>query len=190
MKQTVEMAVLVSSFAARKHAVISSFAESCAALDGDFWDVGCYGGNVAFLMRKAAPGKTIRLFDSFSGLPAATEQDGIVTPVSGMFATPATRVHEMLGIVHAGWVPGTFKGLEDSRIALAHIDLDLYEGIKASLAFIAPRLVPNGIIIVDDYGASGWAGVTEAVNEYLVENPNKAAIVYAPTQAVIMGVKQ
>lgn len=147
---------------------LKEIAQKAVELDGEFWDVGCNGGGSAAVMREIVPVKIFRLFDSFEGLPASTEEDGQHgkdTPI-GEFALPNQDFLRRLGIIHPGWVPDSFKGLEDTKIALAHVDLDYYKGTKEALLFILPRIVPNGFVIVDDYGSS-WVGVKPAVDEVI-----------------------
>ncbi len=50
------------------------------------------------------------------------------------------------------------------RIALLHIDTDIYEPAKIGLDYLYERIVPGGIILLDDYGV---AGETDAVDEFL-----------------------
>lgn len=40
--------------------------------------------------------------------------------------------------VHAGLIPQSFAGLEASRIAFAHVDLDIYSAVRDCLAFVWP----------------------------------------------------
>lgn len=139
-------------------------------LDGEFWDVGCNAGGSAAVMKAAVPCKHIRLFDSFEGLPASTEEDGANgrSREVGMFAIEAPECLQRLGTVHIGWVPETFKGLENSKIALAHVDLDYYRSMKEALEFILPRVVLNGYVVVDDYD-SYWVGVKPATDEVMTD---------------------
>lgn len=116
-------------------------------------------------MKLAAPERPIWMFDSFEGLPESTEKDQNNHP--GRFVAKFEEIMWMLGPVYPGWVPETFKGFENTRIALAHIDLDLYQSTKDALAFIGPRIVSGGVIVVDDYGSEGWNGVSKAVDEFL-----------------------
>lgn len=150
---------------------LTSIAREASLLEGDFWDVGCNNGGSAAVMKYAVPAKHIRLFDSFEGLPAATEEDGAngaERPV-GMFAVEYMDILQRLGTIHKGWVPQTFAGLEHSKIALAHVDLDYYKSTKEALQFILPRIVLNGYVVVDDYD-SYWVGVTPAVNEVMTKD--------------------
>ncbi|RPI76471.1 MAG: dTDP-6-deoxy-L-hexose 3-O-methyltransferase [Desulfobacteraceae bacterium] len=50
------------------------------------------------------------------------------------------------------------------KIALLHIDVDLYEPTAAALESFYPQVVRGGIVILDDYGA--FAGANKAVDEY------------------------
>ena len=50
------------------------------------------------------------------------------------------------------------------RVAMLHIDTDIYEPSKVGLEMLYDRVVPGGIIVFDDYGV---AGETEAVDELI-----------------------
>lgn len=63
-----------------------------------------------------------------------------------------------------GYVQDTIPGQAASRIALLRLDTDLYESTLHELTHLYPRLVPGGILIVDDYGKLD--GATHAVDEY------------------------
>ena len=58
--------------------------------------------------------------------------------------------------------------LYQDRIALLRLDTDWYESTYHELVHLFPRLVPNGVLIVDDYGY--WKGAREAVDRYLAEH--------------------
>lgn len=49
------------------------------------------------------------------------------------------------------------------KVALMHIDTDIYAPSKIALELLYERVVKNGVIIFDDYGV---AGETEAVDEF------------------------
>lgn len=51
-----------------------------------------------------------------------------------------------------------------NKIALLRIDTDWYESTKIGLEVLFPRLVPGGILILDDYGH--WKGAKNATDEY------------------------
>jgi hypothetical protein len=52
-----------------------------------------------------------------------------------------------------------------SRIAVLHIDGDWYESVKVCLDSLYDKVVPGGIIQLDDYGY--WQGARKAVDEFL-----------------------
>jgi hypothetical protein len=69
-------------------------------------------------------------------------------------------------VLYPGLIPTTFAGLESSKIAFAHVDVDLYAPTKAALEFILPRMVEHGIVVIDDYGDPHYPGVATAVDEF------------------------
>ena len=71
--------------------------------------------------------------------------------------------------LNKGWIPTVFDGvagLVDRRFALVHIDVDLYEPTRDSLAFFGPRMSDDGLIVIDDYGSANFPGSKAAVDEY------------------------
>jgi O-methyltransferase len=57
----------------------------------------------------------------------------------------------------------------EMTIAFAHIDCDWYDPVKLCLEYIAPRLSPGGIIILDDY--NDWPGCKKASDEFCAKSP-------------------
>jgi len=72
---------------------------------------------------------------------------------------PAERLH-----FHRGPVERTLPAQAPNRLALLRLDTDWYESTRHELAHLFPRLVPGGVLIVDDYGH--WEGARRAVDEY------------------------
>ena len=50
------------------------------------------------------------------------------------------------------------------KIALLHIDVDVYEPSKIILELLWDKVVPGGILVLDDYGTV--EGETKAVDEF------------------------
>ena len=50
------------------------------------------------------------------------------------------------------------------KISLLRLDTDFYISTKVSLEILYPRLVKNGVLIIDDYGS--WEGCKKAVDNY------------------------
>ncbi len=59
----------------------------------------------------------------------------------------------------------------ETKIALLHIDVDVYKPTLTILEYLFDRVVKNGLIVFDDYGTV--EGETRAIDEYLNSNyPN------------------
>ena len=67
-----------------------------------------------------------------------------------------------------GKVEDTVPGAGPEQIALLRLDTDWYESTLHELVHFFPRLVPGGVLIIDDYG--WWKGARKAVDEYFEAN--------------------
>lgn len=61
-------------------------------------------------------------------------------------------------------VPAYLKQNPSLKISLLNIDVDIFEPTRVILEYLYPRLIKNGILILDDYGV--FPGETDAVDEY------------------------
>ncbi len=68
-------------------------------------------------------------------------------------------------------VPAYAKDHPEFKIALLHIDTDVYEPAVTALRVLAPLVVAGGLIVFDDYGV--FPGETKAVDEYLESHPGR-----------------
>ena len=75
---------------------------------------------------------------------------------------PLERLHFVRGPVEQT-IPGTLPG----EIALLRLDTDWYESTRHELQWLYPKLVPGGVLIIDDYGH--WRGCRKAVDEYFAQ---------------------
>ena len=57
--------------------------------------------------------------------------------------------------------------IADLEEALLRLDTDFYDSTLQELVHLWPRLVPGGIVVLDDYGY--WEGQRKAVDEYFEE---------------------
>lgn len=160
---------------------------------GDIFECGVYRGGSAFVLAElcrrhgTSPGR-LHLFDTFGGMPVADlNLDGYL--IGSFSDTSLETVNELLSKnpeinVHPGIIPETFKGLSETEIRFAHIDVDQYQSTKDCIEYIFPRLAKGGIMIIDDYGFPACYGAREAVDEYFKHTPEKPLAL--PTgQAVI-----
>jgi hypothetical protein len=63
-------------------------------------------------------------------------------------------------------VPEYVEEHPELRIALLHLDVDIYEPSQVILEHLYPRIVPGGLLVLDDYGV--FPGETQAVDEYFL----------------------
>ena len=68
-------------------------------------------------------------------------------------------------------IPAWLEQNTHCRIALLHLDMDVYEPTKAALELLWERLVRGGIVVVDDYNAVG--GATRAIDEFITDKDIK-----------------
>ena len=161
---------------------------------GAFVECGVWRGGSTMAMIEAlqAEGRTDRdlyLYDTFEGMSAPTEEDvsirgepawkkflarqtstdradwcaaslDEVRTNTGRTGYPAERLHYI-----EGKVEDTLPAHAPEQIALLRLDTDWYASTKHELEHLYPRLVPGGILIIDDYGH--WEGARRAVDEYL-----------------------
>jgi len=154
--------------------VLWQMARHTSHLKGEMWECGVFKGGTARLIGKAVPWKAFRLFDSFQGFPELDpERDS--DQIAGRFAgEDPDEVAEFVGSgrvqMHAGFIPETFKGLEDKAVAFAHIDVDLYKSVMDCCKFIWPRMLVGGVMIFDDYAFPDCRGARDAVDEFFKES--------------------
>ncbi len=170
--------------------LLFSLARMASVKPGEIWECGVYrGATAALLSGSCGPKQTLRLFDTFAGMPEARpEMDSY--KVGSLADTSIERVKAIVGghenvQYHAGFIPDTFKGLENSSIAFAHIDVDQYETTKACCEFIFPRLATGGIIVIDDYGRPGTPGAKIGADEYFA-TAGVTPVVLSTGQAMIV----
>ncbi len=172
--------------------VLFRLGRQALSVAGDFAECGVYRGGTALLLSRVleGSGNTLHLFDSFEGLPAP---DPARDPdlEEGVFkATSARDVETLLGRfpgpleIHEGWIPSTFDGLEDSRFAFVHVDVDLYRSTLDCLEFFYPRLSAGGIVVFDDYGFPAARGEKDAVDEFFSARP-EAPLALPTGQAIV-----
>ncbi len=85
-----------------------------------------------------------------------------------------------------GFFPAAAEGIDLHDIAFGHIDVDIYDSTKKCLEFLAPRLSPRGVLLVDDVGHREAPGVRIALDEFLACHPSFIAIPMFPCQALVM----
>jgi O-methyltransferase len=173
----------------RKHTLVSRdrchvlwrTLQQALRLPGDVVECGVFRGGTALLEARtiAAAEVTTRrqlhLFDSFQGMPDDVSPAESFQP-GDLGRTSLGQVRRLLADfpfvrLHVGFIPQTFAGLELGQVAWAHVDLDIAEPIRDSIAYLYPRLVPGGFLIFDDYGFPSCAGARRAIDAAFADKP-------------------
>ena len=158
--------------------------ERLGGVDGDVAECGVAGGQsvamLATLVRDRGGGRRVYGFDSWAGLPEPLAEDlesATAVAEEGMFAWAAPSVvrRELRGhgldARDVTLVRGTFAETLphfQGRLALVHIDADLYESYRDALVHLWPKLSVGGIVAFDEYDLSDlWPGPKRAVDEFL-----------------------
>lgn len=157
------------------------------------------GGMAAGLVEAIGPDRQYFFFDSFEGLPNATEVDGPAalayqtnvtsegyrdncrasledfTQVISRTALPAAHCHTIKGFYETT-LPA-FDISSTGPIAVLRLDADWYDSTIICLRKFWDSVTEGGIILIDDYHT--WDGCTKAVNEFFAS--------YAPPQRISQG---
>ena len=157
------------------------------------WRGGSVLAMLLTLQELGRPDRDVYLFDTFEGMTAPTERDvsaldppalrewnealargerpwqeyfdpalvneRAVADVLHATGYPAERLHLVRGPVET-----TLPAQAPDRLALLRLDTDWYASTRHELEQLYPRLVGEGVLIIDDYGH--WEGAREAVDEY------------------------
>lgn len=172
--------------------IIFSLLNQATHVSGNIWECGVYKGGTAAMianfLKDSRSSKSLYLFDTFKGMPK-TDADRDWHKEGDFSDTSIEAVREYVGcqdvcVYRKGFIPESFAGLEGETIALAHIDVDIYQSIIDCLNFIWPRLSVGGFVIFDDYGWASCPGARRAVDDYFIHTT--ATPVCLPTgQAIV-----
>ena len=160
--------------------MLYQYAKHAAVLSGDVAEVGVYKGGTAKLLAKVleSTGKTVHLFDTFSGMPSSDSERDVHK--AGDFSDTSLEsvkayLHDCGNVrFYQGLFPGTAKPLEETRFCLVHIDVDIYRSAMDCCEFFYPRMQNGGMMIFDDFGIRDCPGIKMAVDEFFedkVESP-------------------
>ncbi len=155
------------------------------------------GGSAIAMALAKSPSRPLQVYDVFGLIPPPTDEDGddvrqryekittgrarglaedetyygyrddLLGEVARSFARHGVPTDEHRVSLVQGLFQDTLTG--DEPVALAHVDGDWYESTMTCLSQLAPRLVPGGRIVIDDYFT--WSGCTRAVDEYFADRP-------------------
>jgi len=140
-------------------------------------EVGVYRGGTSRFIGASAQALGLELvhhaFDTFEGHAAPDIRDGMdADHVPGLFGdTSYEAVREYLSAypniqAHKGRFQDNCDRIAGERFHFVHLDVDIYAVTQFGLKFFEERLVPGGVIVVDDYGFVSTPGAKQAVDEF------------------------
>lgn len=143
-----------------------------APAEGVGAEVGVYqGGSLRHIAQAMTPRRVFG-FDTFSGLPVEHWHSTEIH-LPGDFADTSlcAVAHDLRDLGNVFLVPGLFPDStrEYHRLlqyAFVHLDVDFYAATKACLEWFWSRMLPGGIIVVDDYEWPQCPGVARALDEF------------------------
>ena len=157
-------------------------------IGGDIVECGVWkGGNILGIMEYLHYyniNKNIWLFDTFEGMTEPEENDVDLNNnhASKMLHIPVVLAYSPIDEVKNNLSKSEFnknnlrfivgdvsktllnKNNVPENISILRLDTDWYKSTKDELVVLYPKLVNNGVLIVDDYGH--WKGSKQAVDEY------------------------
>lgn len=163
---------------------------------GDTAECGVYQGASSWLICAANRGnrwheRMHHLFDSFEGLSEPGAFDGSHWRKGNLRAgeeVAAKNLAEFERVAfHKGWIPERFPDVSEKTFSFVHLDIDLYQPTRDSVAFFYDRLSPGGVLVCDDYGFATCTGATKAIDDFLRDKPEKMIALAAGAGFFIKG---
>lgn len=158
------------SIAWRLHTLVWAARSALRLPAGDFVECGVFQGDMSYVVYHAAgvagSGRAMHLFDSFEGIDPQRVLPGEYGLLgdyvafansqyarAGLYETVVERFSDTPEVhLHRGFLPEALIGHAPDRIAWLHIDLNAAKPEVETLEALFDRVVPCGMIILDDYG--------------------------------------
>ena len=171
--------------------ILLALLDETEGVPGDVAECGVYRGNslipMAIHLRQKGRSKSILGFDSFEGFDESIKIDlelggaGLDDKkVGGLSDTSVELVESKLArfnlnntVLVKGYFKESLPRYQNRRFSFVHLDCDTYTAYKECLEFFYPRLNPNGVLLFDEYNDPAWPGCNLAVDEFLLDKPEK-----------------
>jgi hypothetical protein len=170
--------------------IILNLVKSVTHLDGDLAECGVYRGRTLipmglYLAQNNLP-KKLYGFDSFEGfgnLDRGGPAENAYIQAHGFDCADTSYeiVRQMVdrfglsdrAVLIKGFFEKTLHNAAWTRFCFVHLDVDLYDSYRTCLRFFYERMVPGGIILLDEYNDPPWPGCNRAVDEFLADKPER-----------------
>ena len=166
---------------------------SSIVLEGDIIEFGVWRGNMTKRMAAAAKNAGVkkRLYacDSFEGFgnEVITSQDTSlfrsVNRLKKKFTLASDvpgkldeffKYFDLDGVCIKGFFSESLNSIDNSaKYCFANVDCDAYTSHLDCLNYVYQRMSKGGCIVFDDYDEKRWPGATKAVDEFLLDKPEK-----------------
>ena len=174
-------------------------ASNCMRLEGDFAEFGVNTGVMSSMILQTTTanesGKKFYLFDTFSGIPEDTATKAEKAHVKKMNQTlyshngldVAKRVFAAFDSAEfvVGRLPDTISKSGVDRLSYVSIDLNSVDAEMAVANEIWDKIVPGGIIVLDDYGFGGHEEQRQAWDAFAAKN-NRMVMALPTGQGMLM----
>ena len=163
-------------------------------IPGDIVECGVWRGGSAMLaaltlIKNDQTYRKIYLYDTYEGMSKPTDKDIDIHGVpyrllwkkeKELLTVSLNEVKKnMLStgypeeniIFIKGMVEDTIPFTIPNQVALLRLDTDLYESTYHELIHLYPKVIPQGVLIIDDYGH--FQGAQEATDKYFSEKSRK-----------------
>lgn len=139
-------------------------------LEGDFMECACYKGTSARIVCDyldfGKSDKHYYLYDLFEH-NAEMDHHGMPEHGTDLYGKVKQRFADMQNIhVTRGSVPEILHQVAPEKIAFMHLDINSAAAEIGALEFLFDRIVPGGVIILDDYGWLAYRAQKEAEDPF------------------------
>jgi len=143
---------------------------------------------LSFLLSAEKKERTFYGLDSFKGFPCPSQEDASYrNPKKGEWSGTSqddiTSILKRAGLngkfiknkikFIEGFFEHTLGSFNPPKIALLHVDVDLYSSYKIVLEKLFPYVQKGGVVLFDEYNLDRWPGATKAINEYFKDKNYK-----------------
>jgi len=158
--------------------------EVVRTVPGDIIEVGVWRGGSAGIITKRLSllntNRKVYLADTFEGVVKASKEDS--TYFGGEHSDTSVEIVEellsqTLKVTNYEILKGIFPDetcsiIENQKLAMVHIDVDVYQSAKDVLEWAWPRLSIGGIIVFDDFGWTNCDGIIKLIDEKRMSKDN------------------
>lgn len=159
-----------------------------SGLEGDFVECGVFKGDMSYTVARCTGfeklPKTFYLYDSFEGYspkyssaadfpfnPNFIDTANKAYRIPGLYETVCKRFADYSNVrVIRGFLPDALELESHKKVAFLHVDLNSPAAEVGCLKVLFERVVPGGIIVLDDYGWIDFTPQMRAGNEFFSQH--------------------